>query len=184
MGFFNYNKIFDIDILQIWTRKYVYIWNLTCTWSDTIHLWWNMHRNAQGGQIFNFQKTFDWPCDEIRMEIQTENFFRSLISRRFIWISRKTKSKKIEYNYQCVFFYVFLKFYLQHFLLFFSGILLSKQFWLYDMNNEECSIFLHSWRRISIDNHQPSFFYYFYMLEYVKFLRGSRELSPGKQTLM
>jgi hypothetical protein len=22
--------------LQIWTRKYVYIWNLTCTWSDTI----------------------------------------------------------------------------------------------------------------------------------------------------
>jgi hypothetical protein len=90
--------------LQIWTRKYVYIWNLTCTWSDTIHPLRNMHRNAQGDQIFNFQKTFDRPCDEIRMEIQTENFFRSLISMRFIWISRKTKSKKIEYNYQWVFF--------------------------------------------------------------------------------
>ena len=22
--------------LEIWTRKYVYLWNLTCTWSDTI----------------------------------------------------------------------------------------------------------------------------------------------------
>jgi hypothetical protein len=58
-----------------------------------------------GGSYLKFQKKFDGlPCDKIRMEIQTENFFRSLISMRFIWISRKTKSKKIEYNYQWVFF--------------------------------------------------------------------------------
>jgi hypothetical protein len=35
-----------------------------------------------GGQILNFQNTRDRACDEIRMEIQTENFFRSLISTR------------------------------------------------------------------------------------------------------
>ena len=35
-----------------------------------------------GGQIFNFQNIFDRACDEIRMERQTENFFRSLISMR------------------------------------------------------------------------------------------------------
>jgi hypothetical protein len=34
-----------------------------CTWSDTIRSWQNMHRNAPGGQILNFQNTFD----EIRM---------------------------------------------------------------------------------------------------------------------
>ena len=38
-----------------------------CTWSDTIHSWQNMHRNAPGGQILNFQNTFDRACDEIRM---------------------------------------------------------------------------------------------------------------------
>jgi hypothetical protein len=38
-----------------------------CTWSDTIRSWQNMHRNAPGGQIFNFQNTFDRACDEIRM---------------------------------------------------------------------------------------------------------------------
>jgi hypothetical protein len=35
-----------------------------------------------GRGILNFQNTFDRPCDEIRMEIQTENVFRSLISMR------------------------------------------------------------------------------------------------------
>ena len=34
------------------------------------------------GQILNFQNSFDRPCDEIRMKIQTENFFRSLILTR------------------------------------------------------------------------------------------------------
>ena len=28
-----------------------------------------------GGQILNYQNTFDRVCDEIRMKIQTENFF-------------------------------------------------------------------------------------------------------------
>jgi hypothetical protein len=37
--------------LQIWTRKYVYIWNITCTWSDTIRPCQNIHRNAPGGQV-------------------------------------------------------------------------------------------------------------------------------------
>jgi len=71
--------------LQIWTRKYVYIWNLTCTWSDIIRPCQNINWNASGGQILNFQNTFDRACDEIRMEIQTENFFRSLISMRFFF---------------------------------------------------------------------------------------------------
>jgi hypothetical protein len=31
-----------------------------------------------------FQITFDRPCDEIRMKIQTENFFGSLISTRVL----------------------------------------------------------------------------------------------------
>ena len=43
--------------MQIWTRKYVYLWNLTCTWSDTIRPCQNTHRNAPGGQILNFQNT-------------------------------------------------------------------------------------------------------------------------------
>jgi hypothetical protein len=108
MGFLNYNKIFDIDILnletrgvvheltkmadtskwildyfigythvkgkvisiflQIWTRKYVYIWNLTCTWSDTIRPCQNIHRNAPGDQILNFQNTLDRAWNEIRMK--------------------------------------------------------------------------------------------------------------------
>jgi len=43
-----------------------------------------MHRNAKGGggQILNFQNTFDRAYDEIMMEIQTENFLRSIISMR------------------------------------------------------------------------------------------------------
>jgi hypothetical protein len=61
--------------LQIWTRKYVYIWNLTCTWSDTIRPCQNIHRNALGGQILNFQNTVYRAWNEIRMKIQTENFF-------------------------------------------------------------------------------------------------------------
>ena len=107
MGFLDYNKLFDIDILnletgcnkirddfdhmgswvhwnggqfevdvglfylidavkgkdisiflQIWTRKYVYIWNLT--WSDTIRLCQNIHRNAVGQiwLIFKFPEYF------------------------------------------------------------------------------------------------------------------------------
>ena len=70
--------------LQIWTRKYVYIyiWNLTCTWSDTICPCQNIHRNAPGSQIKNFQNTFDRPWNEIRMKIQLENFFGILISTR------------------------------------------------------------------------------------------------------
>ena len=68
--------------LQIWTRKYVYIWNLTCTWSDTIRPCQNIHRNAPGGQILNFQNTLDRAWNEIRMKIQTENFFGILISTR------------------------------------------------------------------------------------------------------
>jgi hypothetical protein len=39
-------------------------------------------RTAQKVQILNFQNTFDRACDEIRMEIQTTNFFGSLISTR------------------------------------------------------------------------------------------------------
>jgi hypothetical protein len=45
-----------------------------------------MHRKAPEGQILNFQNTFDRTCDEIRMEIQTENFFGSLISMS-LWSS-------------------------------------------------------------------------------------------------
>jgi hypothetical protein len=41
-----------------------------------------MHCNAPGGQIFYFQNTFDSDGDEIRMEIQTENFFGNLILTR------------------------------------------------------------------------------------------------------
>jgi hypothetical protein len=33
--------------VQIWTRKYVYLWNLTCTWSETIRPCQNIHRNAR-----------------------------------------------------------------------------------------------------------------------------------------
>jgi hypothetical protein len=43
-----------------------------------------MHR-GMGGQILNLQNISDRDCDEIRLEIQTENFFRSLISRRLIF---------------------------------------------------------------------------------------------------
>jgi len=66
--------------LQIWTGKCVYIWNLTFTWSDTIRPCQNIHRhrNAPGGQILNFQN------NEIRMKIQTENFFEILISTRLV----------------------------------------------------------------------------------------------------
>jgi hypothetical protein len=37
--------------LQIWTGKYVYLWNLTCTWSNTIRPCQNIHQNAPGDQI-------------------------------------------------------------------------------------------------------------------------------------
>jgi hypothetical protein len=57
-------------------------WNLTCTWSDTICSCQNIHRNAPGGQILIFQNTFDRAWNEIRMKIQTENFFGILISTR------------------------------------------------------------------------------------------------------
>ena len=40
-----------------------------------------------GAQILNFQNTFDRPCDEIRIEIQTENFFRNLISPRLMYMT-------------------------------------------------------------------------------------------------
>jgi hypothetical protein len=43
----------------------------------------NIHRNATGDQI-NFQNTFDRPWSEIMMKIQTENFFRILISTRLL----------------------------------------------------------------------------------------------------
>ena len=36
------------------------------------------------GQILNLQNSFDRYCDEIRMKIQTENFFGSLISTRLV----------------------------------------------------------------------------------------------------
>jgi hypothetical protein len=36
------------------------------------------------GQILNLQNTFNRYCDEIRMKIQTENFFGSLISTRLV----------------------------------------------------------------------------------------------------
>jgi hypothetical protein len=39
-----------------------------------------MHWNATRGQILNFQNTFDRAYEEIRMEIQTDFFFGSLIS--------------------------------------------------------------------------------------------------------
>jgi hypothetical protein len=134
MVFLNYNKIFDIDILnletacnttvtilitwcsswvhwnggqfevdfglfypiyavkgkeisiflKIWTRKYVEMWNRTCTWSDTIRPCQNIHRNAPGGEIFNFQIALDRASNEIRMKIQTENFFGILISTRLV----------------------------------------------------------------------------------------------------
>ena len=54
--------------LQILTRKYVYIWNLTCTWSDTIRPCQNIHRNAPGGPIKNFQNTLNRAWNEIRMK--------------------------------------------------------------------------------------------------------------------
>jgi hypothetical protein len=41
----------------------------------------NGDNTRKRGQIFNIQNTFDI-CDEIRMEIQTENFFGSQISTR------------------------------------------------------------------------------------------------------
>jgi hypothetical protein len=46
--------------------------SLTCTWSDTIRPCQNIHRNAPGDQILNFQNTFDRPWNEIRMKIQAE----------------------------------------------------------------------------------------------------------------
>jgi hypothetical protein len=51
-----------------------------------------MHRKAPEGQILNFQNTFDRTCDEIRMEIQTENFFGSLISTKLLASHRTTKN--------------------------------------------------------------------------------------------
>jgi hypothetical protein len=78
--------------LQIWTRKYVYIWNNTRTWSDTIRPCQNIHRiPPEGGGcpillIFNFQNTFDRTWNEIRMKIQTELFFGILISTRLLII--------------------------------------------------------------------------------------------------
>ena len=62
------------SFLQIWIRKYVYILNLTWAWSDTICTWQNMHWNAPGGQILNFQNTFGNVCDKIRLEIQSRKF--------------------------------------------------------------------------------------------------------------
>jgi hypothetical protein len=54
---YNYRVWFRISIfLQIWTRKYVYLWNLTCTWSDTIRPCQNIHRNAPGGVKFKISR--------------------------------------------------------------------------------------------------------------------------------
>ena len=39
----------------------------------------SMPKYTSGGQTWNFHNTFDSACDEIRMKIQTENFFRILI---------------------------------------------------------------------------------------------------------
>ena len=62
--------------LQIWTRKYVYLWNLTCTWSDTIRPCQNIHRNAPGGQILNFQNMFNIVLYDIgHLTIQRTYFF-------------------------------------------------------------------------------------------------------------
>jgi hypothetical protein len=44
-------------------------------------------KGTTGAQILNFQNTFDRPCDEIRIEIQTENFFRNLISPRLMYMT-------------------------------------------------------------------------------------------------
>ena len=43
--------------LQIWIRKYVYVWNITCTWSDTIRPCQHIHQNAPGrGVKFNISR--------------------------------------------------------------------------------------------------------------------------------
>ena len=43
---------------------------------------------GSGGQILNFQNTLDRACDEIRMEIQTENSFQNLMSMILIISTR------------------------------------------------------------------------------------------------
>jgi hypothetical protein len=47
-----------------------------------LHLICALECKGGGGQILNFQNTFDRAYDEIMMEIQTENFLRSIISMR------------------------------------------------------------------------------------------------------
>jgi hypothetical protein len=71
---------FELENMSIYL--YTCICNLTCTLSDTIRPCQNIHQNAPGGQILNFQNTFDRAWIEIRMKIQTENFFGILISMR------------------------------------------------------------------------------------------------------
>ena len=54
----------------------LYISQLICTWYDTIGPCQNMHRNAPGGQILNFQNIFDRACDDIKMyNVDTDRKF-------------------------------------------------------------------------------------------------------------
>ena len=112
MVFLNYNKIFDIDILNLETacntteikivtyfvtacfqikgRCLIYIYvkyilnGLLKSNIHTIRPCQNIHRNAPGGQICNFQIALDRASNEIRMKIHTENFFGILISTRLV----------------------------------------------------------------------------------------------------
>jgi hypothetical protein len=52
-----------------------------------------------GGQILNYQNTFDRVCDEIRMKIQTENFFGILISTRLhLYLNKSSTTRTILYG--------------------------------------------------------------------------------------
>jgi hypothetical protein len=64
-----------------------------------LHLIWHnpsmpkYQSECTGDQILNFQNAFDRAWNEIRMKIQTENFFRILISTRLDFYGSRSKTK-------------------------------------------------------------------------------------------
>ena len=69
------------------TRKYGYIRNRVCTWSDTICPQQYKHQNAGGGQILKFQNILLDCATRFGKGIKAKNSFESQISMRFLLAS-------------------------------------------------------------------------------------------------
>ena len=70
--------------------KYVYIRNLTYTWSDTIRSWQNMYRNATdrgGGVKFEISRI---PLIGLVTRCSAENIWKSDLNEIIIWTLRGT----------------------------------------------------------------------------------------------